>query len=91
MTDQAPKLAEVQWKFRRIFAFSATLLNALLILAVLHKLNDPGSLRALGLALVALNAFIVLGYLLGATATDVMRIILAWRTTTTVNRSETET
>lgn len=91
MTGPAPQLADVQWKFRRIFAFLTTVLNALLIAAILHKLQDPPSLRILGLALVALNALVILGYLLGATATDVMRIVLAWKTTTTVNRTEAET
>lgn len=91
VSDQAPQLAAVQWTWRRVFAFVVTATNAGLLTLIIRRLDDAASLRILGLALVGLNVLVVLGYLLGATATDVMRIVLAWKTTTTVNRTEAET
>lgn len=95
LTDDAPKLADVQWTYRRVFAFSATGVNSFLIGYVIHALMRPElhamapTLRVIAVGLLILQALLILAYLMGATATDLSRIALARHTTTTVNRTET--
>lgn len=95
MTAAAPKLADVQWTWRRVFAYSATAVNSLLIGFVIHALTEPdlhpmvGALQIIAVGLLLLQALLIVAYMMGATATDLRVIELARHTTTTVNRMET--
>ena len=74
MSDQAIRLPEVQWLYRRLFAFSGLFLAAGLLAFVIHKLDDPEALKNLGLAACSLIALMALLYLAGATVTDLARL-----------------
>lgn len=96
MTAPAPKLADVQWTWRRFFTFGASFLNDLLLGYVIHGLLNPAhqantvaALQIIAVGLLLLQALLILAYMMGATATDLSVIALARHTTTTVNRTET--
>ena len=61
---------EVRWLWRRIYTYAATLMNSAGVGAIVWKLDDPGALKWLGLALIAANVVMATLYLAGATVTD---------------------
>jgi len=78
MSDAPPlQLAEVQWTFRRIFAYALTGVLAALVGLVIWRLDDPTALKVLGLALCALIALLALLYMAGAVTTDLARLAAA--------------
>lgn len=73
----APRLAEVQWTWRRLFSFSLVAACMWLVREIIDRANDPGVQKTLGLALCGLVALQALLYVAGAMATDIARIIEA--------------
>lgn len=88
MSD-APQLADVAWTWRRIFAFTVTLIAAGLLALIIHSVRDVGVLQAFGIGLLLIQALVIIAYMMGATATDLQRLMLARHTTTMVQRTET--
>lgn len=85
-----PRLAEVSWLWRRVFAFAMVLLNGLLLAEIMLRTADPEVLKPIGLGLIVLDGVVALAYLMGATVTDLARLELARRTTTTVTQGAPE-
>lgn len=80
MAENAPlQLAEVQWTWRRWYIYALTIVLVGLVGFVIHSLTDPSALKVIGLALVGLIAFGQFLYMAGATATDIVRIVAAWK------------
>lgn len=78
MADGAPlQLAEVQWTFRRWYAYVLTAVLAGLVGLVIWRLDDPAALKALGLTLCGLIALLALLYMAGAVTTDLARLAAA--------------
>lgn len=73
----APRLAEVQWTWRRAFSFSLVAACLWFIRLIITRTTDPGVLKALGLALCGLIALVTIVYVTGALATDIARIMEA--------------
>lgn len=88
---EAPKLADVQWTWRRIFAFTLVAITAALEWLIIRAIEAGGAgiaeLRTLGVGVLLIMALVICAYMMGATATDIQRILLARHTT--VQRSET--
>jgi len=80
MSGEAPKLADVQWTWRRVFALVVVLTNATLLWAIISRLQDPAALRGIALALIGSDALAALLYMAGATTTDVVRLVTVWKT-----------
>jgi len=78
MTASRPPI-EVRWFFRRIYTYAATLLNFGLLAAVVSRLEDPGALKWLGLAMIGANVVLGTLYLAGATVTDWAKLVAAAR------------
>ncbi len=72
-----PALPEVTWVWRRVFTYCLTLICALLLAFIIHKLADVPSLRAIAFCLVGLIALQSLLYIAGATVTDLVRLARA--------------
>ncbi|ODT85575.1 hypothetical protein [Phenylobacterium sp. SCN 70-31] len=70
---------EVRWLWRRIYTYAATLMNSAGVGAIVWKLDDPGALKWLGLALIAANVVMATLYLAGATVTDWAKLAAAAR------------
>jgi hypothetical protein len=70
---------EVRWLWRRIFSFAATMLNSAGVGAIIWRLDDPATLKWLGLALIAANVATATLYLAGATVTDWAKLAAAAR------------
>jgi len=87
----APKLADIQWTWRRAFAFTVVFVTAALEWLIIRAIEKGGAsaaeLRTLGVGLLLIMALVVCAYMMGATATDIQRILLARHTT--VQRTET--
>ncbi len=73
------RTVEVRWLWRRIYTYGATLLNSAGIGAVIWRLNDPGALKWIALALVGANVAMATLYLAGATVTDWAKLAAADR------------
>ena len=87
--NEAPQLADITWTWRRVFAFTVILLTAVLLALIIRSVRDVGALQAFGLGLLLIQALVIIAYMMGATATDLQRLMLARHTTTTVQRTET--
>jgi hypothetical protein len=72
---------EVRWLWRRIFSFAATVLNSAGVGAIIWRLDDPATLKWLGLALIGANVATATLYLAGATVTDWAKLAAAARRT----------
>jgi hypothetical protein len=70
---------EVRWLFRRIYTYTATVLNSAGVGAIVWRLDDPAALKWLGLALIAANVAMATLYLAGATVTDWAKLAAAAR------------
>ena len=68
---------EVRWLWRRIYSFAATLLNSAGVGAIIWRLDDPATLKWLGLALIGANVATATLYLAGATVTDWAKLAAA--------------
>jgi hypothetical protein len=68
---------EVRWVFRRIYAYAATLTNSAGVAAIIFRLDDPGALKWIGLALIGANVAMATLYLAGATVTDWAKLAAA--------------
>jgi hypothetical protein len=88
--SEAPKLAEVQWTWRRVFALVVVLTNAAMLILVIQRLSDATSLRTIALALVGSDVLAALLYMAGATTTDVMRLITHWKALPTLQPPKAE-
>lgn len=77
MSTQPP--VEVRWLWRRIYTYAVTLLNSCGLVAIIWRLNDPGALKWIGLALIAANVVMATLYLAGATVTDWAKLAAAAR------------
>lgn len=82
--DSAPtaaplQLAEVQWTWRRWFTYVLTAVLAALVAYLISRLDDPGALKAVGLALCGLIGLGQLLYMAGAVVTDLARLAAAVR------------
>lgn len=75
----ALNLSEIQWTWRRAFAFLRTLLVAAALACIIFKLTDPSALKWIALALVASGVIDAVLYMAGATATDIARLTAAAR------------
>ena len=73
---------EVRWLWRRIFSFAATALNSAGVGAIIWRLEDPATLKWLGLALIGANVATATLYLAGATVTDWAKLAAAARRST---------
>jgi len=79
MRAAAPNLADVRWTWRRVFALVVVLTNGGLLWSIVGRLADPAALRSIAHALIASDALAALLYMAGATTTDVMRLVTAWK------------
>jgi hypothetical protein len=70
---------EVRWVFRRIYTYAATLLNSAGVGAIIWRIDDPATLKWLGLALIGANVVMATLYLAGATVTDWAKLAAAAR------------
>ncbi len=70
---------EVRWLWRRVYTYSATLLNSVGIVAIVVRINDAQALKWLGLALIGSNVVVATLYLAGATVTDWAKLAQAAR------------
>ena len=77
MNDDTP--AERGWLFRRVYTFAGTGLNLGLVALALWRLQDPVSLKWLGLALIGNNIVLAGFYLGGASVLDWARLAAAWK------------
>ncbi|MFN3858404.1 MAG: hypothetical protein ACK4RV_11720 [Caulobacter sp.] len=71
------RLPEIQWTWRRIFTYVATLLSCVGIGWAIAKIDSAEDLRCVALALVGLQALLAVLYLTGATVTDLARLAAA--------------
>lgn len=76
-------LAEVRWTFRRWYTYVLTAVICALLAFTIHRLQDAGALKVIGLALVAQVALSQILYLAGATATDLARLAAAVKSAAT--------
>ena len=74
-----PPPIEVRWVWRRIYTYASTLLNSVGLGAIIWRLDDPGALKWLGLALIGANVAMATLYLAGATVTDWAKLAAAAR------------
>lgn len=72
---------EIRWVWRRVYAYVATLLNSAGVMGIIWRLDDPGALKWLGLALIGANVAMATLYLAGATVTDWAKLAAAARRT----------
>lgn len=70
---------EVRWVWRRVYTYASTLLNSIGLAAIIWRLDDPGALKWLGLALIGANVVMATLYLAGATVTDWAKLAAAAR------------
>ena len=70
---------EVRWLWRRIYAYAATVLNSAGLGLIILRLDDPGALKWLGLALIGANIVMATLYMAGATVTDWAKLAAAAR------------
>ncbi len=82
MSDPAPlpRLAEISWRYRRLFSFGLVAACCWLVRAIIFRTEDPAVLKALALALCGLIALVTLVYVTGALATDIARIVAMVKT-----------
>lgn len=73
------QLAEVQWTWRRWYAYVLTAVLAGLVAYLISRLSDPAALKAVGQALCGLIGLIALLYMAGAVVTDLARLAAAVR------------
>ena len=78
MSEPRPPV-EVRWLYRRIFTYGACGANSLGLAAIILRLDDPGALKWLGLALIGANVVLGTLYLAGATVTDWAKLVAAAR------------
>ena len=70
---------EVRWLWRRVFTYVSTLINSLIIGAVVIEIRDAHALKWLGLALIGANVVVATLYMAGATVTDWAKLARAAR------------
>ncbi|WP_309091087.1 hypothetical protein [Phenylobacterium sp.] len=70
---------EVRWIYRRIYTYASTLLNSAGVVVIIWRIDDPGALKWLGLALIGANVIMATLYLAGATVTDWAKLAAAAR------------
>lgn len=74
VADNITPTREVRWFWRRLFTFSFSILNSLCISFIVFKVNDPQSLKWIGLGLISSNILLAFVYMAGATLVDLTRL-----------------
>lgn len=77
MTDDTP--AERGWLWRRSYTYAATAVNLLFVGVIVWKLDDPGALKWIAIALVVSNIIMAGLYLAGASVLDYAKLAGAWK------------
>lgn len=77
----ASALPDVRWLWRRILVFIVTIACLYLAWLVVEKVADVGALREIARIALMIVALCIFVYVAGATATDVIRLVSAVRTT----------
>jgi hypothetical protein len=70
---------EVRWFWRRVYTYAVTVLNCAGVGGIVWRLDDPQTLKWLGLALIGANVVVATLYLAGATVTDWAKLAAAAR------------
>lgn len=86
LTQPSPRLNEIQWLWRRLWVFGVTVANLGLLAGIIWTFSQaspsaPAASALAGVAygLLALNAFIGLIYVVGATAYELTQLVSSAR------------
>lgn len=86
LTQPSPRLNEIQWLWRRLWVFGVTAANLILLGGIIWTFSQaspaaPAASALAGVAygLIALNAFIGLIYVVGATAYELTQLVSSAR------------
>lgn len=80
LIDVQDPLPESDFKFRRIYSYTATTALIVLLAFIIHKMTEPESLRIAALYLSLLLWFTITYYMIAPSAEQITRIIQAART-----------
>lgn len=87
---EASELPKAAWRWRRVYAFLVTAALLYLVWLVVGRTVDVGTLREIAQYSLILVGLVTFVYVAGATATDVVQLVSAVRTTRRETISETQ-
>lgn len=86
LTQPSPRLNEIQWLWRRLWVFGVTGANLALLAGIVWSFSQASpaqhaaqALAGVAYGLIALNAFIGLIYVVGATAYELTQLVASAR------------